>query len=57
MPTIVGILIFISRIDTTSESLKQKKKTKQKNNIFFIIRYLWAIEIPCLVGLGMKKVL
>ena len=52
MPTIVGILTFISKINTISEWLKARN--------FFICRYfsfLWAVEISCLVEFSMKKVL
>ena len=38
MPTIVGILTFISKINTTSESLKARK------SLFFSILVLLAVE-------------
>ena len=49
MPTIVGILTFISMINTPSDSLKPKVFIFQD----FII--LWAVEISCSVELSMKK--
>ena len=57
MPTIVGILIvgiltFISKINTISERLKARN--------FFICRYLSfklkAVKISCSVNLSIKKV-
>ena len=47
MPTIVGILTFISIINTTSKKLKAKH--------FIICGF--AVEISCSVELSMKKVL
>ena len=41
MPTIVGILIFISRINTTSESLKRE----QEKSLFFTILDFMSIWI------------
>ena len=52
MPTIVGILTFISKINATYERLKARN--------FFICWYfsfLCAVEISLLVELNMKKVL
>ena len=51
MPTIVGILTYISMINTTSERLKARH--------FFICQYFsfLAAEISCSVELSMKKVL
>ena len=51
MPTIVGILTFISMIKTTSERLKARS--------FFICRYfsLYAVEISSSAELSTKKVL
>ena len=51
MPTILGILTFISMINTTSQILLAR-------NFFWIIyKYLilWAVEILCSVELSMKK--
>ena len=49
MPTFVGILTFISIINTTSESLKARK--------VFILSFLalLVVEISCSVELNMKK--
>ena len=47
MPTIVGILTFISTINTTSKSLKARKLQESL--------FLRAVEIPCSVELSMKK--
>ena len=50
MPTIVGILTFISMINTTSERLKALN--------FFICRYISFYEqlkFPCSVDLSVKK--
>ena len=52
MPTIVGILTFISMINTTSERLK-----KQEMSLFVGILILWPFEISCSVELSMKTVL
>ena len=50
MPTIIGILTFISIINTTSERLKAK--------YFFICRYfIFYEQLKCSVELSMKKVL
>ena len=49
MPTIVGILTFISKINTTSKRLKARN--------FFICRYLSFYEQLKFVELSMKKVL
>ena len=51
MPTIVGILTFISRINTEYESFKAW------TFIFLAFYFLWAVEIPCSVELSMKNVL
>ena len=51
MPTIVGILIIITMINTTFKSLKAKK------DFIFSTLVLRAFEIPCSVELSMKKVL
>ena len=49
MPTIVGILTFISMIHTTSESLKEIK-------VFFAaFKFSWAVETLCSVELSMIK--
>ena len=50
MPTIVGILIFMSRINTTSESLKARKI------LFFNIFSFYQLfnKISCSVELSMK---
>ena len=50
MPTIVGILTFISMINTTSERLKAR-------NFFYLLvfKFLRAVEISCSVDLSMKK--
>ena len=49
MPTIVGILTFMSTINTTFERLKSRN--------FFIYRYfIFCEEIPCSVQLSTKKV-
>ena len=50
MPKIVGILIFISVMNTTSEILKVK-------SLFFSFLVLRAVEISCSVELSKKKVL
>ena len=42
MPTIVGILTFICRINTTSESLKARKIS-----VFQRFSFLGAVEIFC----------
>ena len=49
MPTTVGILTFVSMINTTSEKLKAKKI----NRYFSFL----AVEILCSVELSMKRVL
>ena len=50
MPTIVGILTFISMIDTTSERLKARN--------YCIFRYFsFNEQFLCSVELSMKKVL
>ena len=51
MPTIVGILTFISMINASSERLEAGN--------FFICWYLsfWAVDISCSAELSMKKVL
>ena len=46
IPIIVGILIFISRINTTTKGLKQEKSL-----------FISIAEISCSVELSMKKVL
>ena len=51
MPTIVGILTFISR-KNSSIGLSEPKKLN-----FLIFFYLQAFEISCLIELSMKKVL
>ena len=50
MPTIVGILTFISMIHTTCESLKGIN-----NFCFFKLLFLCAVEMSCSVELSMKK--
>ena len=50
MPTIVGILTFISMI-ITSERLKAR------SFLFSIFQFLSVVEILCSVELSMKKVL
>ena len=50
MPTIVGILILISKVNATS-----KKFYKQEKTLFFSI--LRAIEISCSVGMSVKKII
>ena len=50
MPTYVGILTFISRINTTSEYFKQ-----QKVFIFQYFSFYQAVENSCTVELSMKK--
>ena len=52
IPTIVGILIFICMINTTSESL-------EASNFFIflsVFSFLRVVEISCLVELSRKKV-
>ena len=49
MPTVVGILTFISRINATSERLKQDTSPPVGGSV------LGAVEISCLVELSMKK--
>ena len=51
MPTFVGILTFISKINTTSESLRAKK------SLFFSILVFKRSQIPCSVELSMKKII
>ena len=51
MPTIVGILTFISRISATSEYFKQKKKC-----YFSVFYSLGAVDMSCSAELSMKKV-
>ena len=50
MPTVVGILTFISMINTTSERLKAR-------NIFYLSVFLLlsAAEVSCSVELSMKN--
>ena len=50
MPTTVGILSFINRINTTFEFYKQEIIV-----IFQYFSFLRAIEISCSVELSMKK--
>ena len=50
IPTAVGILAFMSRINAKSE-------LKQEISLFFSILFLEAVEISCLVELSMKEVL
>ena len=52
MPTIVGILIFMNMISTTSEILKGRKIF-----IFKHFRFYKHLKIPCSVELSTKKVL
>ena len=51
MPTVVGILTFISMINTTSESVKARK--------VFIFQHFSFYEqlVSCSVELSLKKVL
>ena len=49
MPTIVGILKFISMIHTASESLKARK--------VYFLAFLWAVEIAYSDELSVKIVL
>ena len=52
MPTIVvGILTFISMINTTSE------RPKARNPLLVGTYFQSAVEIPCSVELSMKKVI
>ena len=51
MPTIVGILTFMSMINTTSVWKFQSKKS-----LVFRIFVLWAVEISCSVEMSMKTV-
>ena len=51
MPTIVGILTFISRINASDESLKPR------NTYLFQGFGFLAVEILCSAELSMKKVL
>ena len=48
MPTIVGILTFISMINTNSERLKAR-------NVFICWYFSVTFEISCSVELNMKK--
>ena len=48
MPTIFGILTFISRLNTSSESLKAR-------NIYILQHFCFWVEILCSVKLSMKK--
>ena len=50
MPTTVGILTFISMINTTSESFKAREILN-----FSAIQFLWAVEISYSVELSMKS--
>ena len=50
MPTIVGILIFMSMINTTYECFKARKIF-----IFQYLRFYEQFEISCSVELSMKK--
>ena len=52
MPTIVGILTFISMINNTFESLKARKVFIQEHFSFYD-----KLEISCSVELSMMKVL
>ena len=51
MPTIVGILIFMSIMNTTSEHLKASNAFISKN-----FRFYEVFEIPCSFELSTKKV-
>ena len=53
MPTIVGILIFINRINTTCKCFKQKNVLFFSEFYFLSIR---AVEISCSAELGMIKI-
>ena len=46
MSTFVGILTFISRINTETESLKQE------SSFLHCLKFLGAVEISCLVELS-----
>ena len=51
MPTIVGILTFISMINTTSEKLKAR------NSLYLsVVYFLRGVEILCSAELSMKIV-
>ena len=52
MPTIVGILTFMSRKNSILGLSEPKKKLN-----FLIFLYLQAFKISCLAELSMKKVL
>ena len=54
MPTIVGILTFMSRKNSILGLSESEKKTELN---FLIFLYLWAFKISCSVELSMKKVL
>ena len=51
MPTIVGILTFVSMINTTSENLKVRSLYCSA------LKFSLAVEISCSIELSMKKVL
>ena len=51
IPTIVGILTFISMVNATSESLKVRK------SLFSADSFYSAVEISCSVEFSIKKVL
>ena len=52
MPTIVGILTFMSMKNAASESLKARKVFNLQH-----LKFLCEVEIPCSVELSMKNVL
>ena len=51
MPTVVGILIFMS----TKNSILCLSELKKKNTDFMVFLYLWAFKISCSAELSMKK--
>ena len=51
MPTILGILTFISRINTPSECIKQGETFIFQH----FLKFLWAVEISCSAELNEKS--
>ena len=51
MPTIVGILTFISRINTTPQSFKAIQ------SLILIVFFLLVVVMSCLIELSIKQVL
>ena len=55
IPTIVGFLTFMSRINTTSESFKERHLYfERKTSFFFNILFLLAVTVLC-YNLGERK--